>query len=142
MLQVPAPGGKKRPTRKGAAILEFAIVAPLIFLFVLGLIEISRGLMVTHLLTGAARKGCRLAVIEGKSNDDVTAAVNATLGPAGISSDSITVLVNDKPADASTAGASDEITVLVSVPVSAVTWVPTSNFLTGSLSGQYTLRRE
>jgi Flp pilus assembly protein TadG len=132
----------KGTVREGAAVTEFAIVAPVIFIFVMGLIEVSRGLMVSHILTKAARQGCRLGVIEGKSNSDITASVNATLGSVGISSDTITVQINDNAADASTAQAGDEVTVLVTVPVSAVTWVPVSNFLKGNLSGQYTLRRE
>jgi Flp pilus assembly protein TadG len=134
------PGRKE--TRNGGVTLEFAIVAPIVFFFVLGLIEVCRGLMVSHLLTKAARQGCRKAVIEGKSNTDITAAVNAALNPAGISGDSITVEVNDKVANAWTAVANDEITVIVSVPVSDVTWVPVTRFLRGTLSGQYTLRRE
>jgi Flp pilus assembly protein TadG len=132
-----------RPTvRHGAAVLEFAIVAPLVFLFVLALIELGRGLMVTHLLTKAARQGCRVGIVEGKSTSDITTAVTSALSGVGISGDSVSVQVNDGAADASTAQAGDEITVVVSAPVSSVTWVPVTRFLSGNLSGQYTLRRE
>jgi Flp pilus assembly protein TadG len=138
MLQASA-----RPTaRRGAAVLEFALVAPLVFLFVLALIELGRGLMVTHILTKAARQGCRVGIIEGKSTSVITTAVNNALSSVGISGDSVTVQVNDGAADALAANAGDEITVLVMVPVNRITWVPVTNFLSGSLSGQYTLRRE
>src|SRR5205807_2703661 len=69
----------RRSLRQGAVVLEFAIIAPVIFLVVLGIIELCRGLMVSHLLTSAARQGCRIGVIEGKSNSDITTAVNGAL---------------------------------------------------------------
>jgi Flp pilus assembly protein TadG len=131
-----------QPTRRGATSVEFAFVAPILFAILLGMIELSRGLMVQHLITKAARQGCRLAVIEGKSNADVKAAVTNALASVGISSETITVQINDVTADASTANAGDEVTVIVSVPANSVSWVPFPNFLSGNLSGRYTLRRE
>jgi Flp pilus assembly protein TadG len=131
-----------RPQRWGAHVVEFAVVAPVMFLVILGMIEIARGLMVTHLLTNAARQGCRVGVIEGTSTSQITTVVTNTLKNQGISSDTVTVQVNDGSADASTAQAGDEITVVVSVPVGKVSWLPFSNYLSGNLSGKYTLRRE
>ncbi len=61
--------------RRAASAVEFAIVAQIFFVFVLGFIELGRGFMVQHLMTNAARQGCRVAVIEGKSSSDVSAAV-------------------------------------------------------------------
>jgi len=128
--------------RVAAATLEFAVVAPIVFVFILALIELGRGLMVVHLLTKAARQGCRVGVVEGKSNSDITATVNGALKPLGISSDTITVDINDNVADAANAQPGDEITVVVSVPVSSVSWVPLTKYLQGNLQGKYTLRRE
>ena len=131
-----------RKQRCGVTAVEFAIIAPILFLIILGTIEIGRGFMVQHLLTNAARQGCRAGVLEGKTNSDVTTAVNASLAQLGISSEVITVAVNDVTANASSSVAGDEITVIVSVPVTSVSWVPTAKFLSGTISGQYTLRRE
>ena len=47
------------PSRRAATAVEFAVVAPVFFLFVLGFIELGRGYMVQHLMTNAARQGCR-----------------------------------------------------------------------------------
>jgi hypothetical protein len=55
---------------------------------------------------------------------------------------STTVQVNGVVADASTAKSNDDITVIVSAPVDNLTWVPVSKYLHGSISGQYTLRKE
>jgi Flp pilus assembly protein TadG len=113
-----------------------------LFILVLGIIEVGRGIMVIHVLTNAARVGARVGAIEGTSTSTITSAVTANLAPAGISSDTVTVQVNDGSADASTAQAGDEITVKVSVSASSVTWVPGGQHLQGTLSGQYSLRRE
>src|SRR5262249_18119582 len=127
--------------RIGATTVEFAVISPVIFLFVFGLIELARGIMVTHLLTNAARNGCRVGIIEGKSNQDITTAVNNTLTATGISGDSITVYVNDNNGDTVNAQPGDEVTVRVLVPVANVSWVPVPNYLAGNLQGKYTLRR-
>jgi Flp pilus assembly protein TadG len=128
--------------RPAVTALEFAMVAPALFVLILGIFELGRGIMVIHALTNAARIGCRVGAIEGTSTSTITAAVTANLTAVGISSDTVTVQVNDGSADASTAKAGDEITVKVTVPASSVTWVPGGQHLTGTLSGQYTLRRE
>ena len=136
------PTPARRKPRRGAAAVEFAIVAPVLFAVVLGIIEVGRGLMVIHLLNNAARAGCRVGVIEGKATSDITTAVTNVLSAQGVTAEGVTVQVNDGSADASTAQSGDEITVLVSIPASKVTWVPGGSYLRGNLSGQYTLRRE
>lgn len=128
--------------RRAVTALEFALVAPTVFVIILGIFELGRGIMVIHELTNAARIGCRVGAIEGTSTSTISAAVTANLSAVGISSDTVTVQVNDGSADASTAKANDEITVKVTVPVSSITWVPGGQHLVGTLSGQYTLRRE
>ena len=136
------PSRRTRHERTGAATVEFALVAPFFFLLILGIFEVGRGLMVRHLLTNAARLGCRAGVIEGTSTAAINAAVAANLKAVGIASELATIQVNGNVADAAGARAGDEITVTVSVPVRSVTWVPGGEYLSGSISGQYTLRRE
>jgi Flp pilus assembly protein TadG len=141
-MRNPTPARRKPSRRGGAAAVEFAIVAPVLFAVVLGIIEIGRGLMVIHLLNSAARAGCRAGVIEGKATSDINTAVTNVLSAQGMTAEGVTVQVNDGSADASTAQAGDEITVIVSIPASKVTWVPGASYLRGTLSGQFTLRRE
>jgi Flp pilus assembly protein TadG len=137
------PSARRRSLiRRGASAVEFAVVAPVFFAIIFGMIEVGRGLMVMHQLNNAARAGCRAGAIEGKATSDITAAVVACLTAQGVNSESVTVQVNDVSEDASLAQASDEITVKVSIPVGKVTWVPGGSYLQGSLSGQCTLRRE
>ena len=97
--------------------------------------------MVQHLLTNAARQA-HVATIEGKANSDVTTAVNAALQGQLTTNMTTTVTVAGVVADASTAQAGNEIVVSVSLPVSTFTWLPFSGYLSGSLTGVYSLRRE
>ena len=130
--------------RRGGTLVEFALVAPVFFVMVLGLIEIGRAYMVSELLTEAARRACRQGVIEGTSSSAIQSAATNFLTSMGISGESANVYVNDAPAGSSNVSsmpAYTEITVVVTVPAANVAWAPVW-FLTGTLSGQYTMRRE
>lgn len=135
---VPSAGRK----RHGAAVVEFAFVAPLFFMVVLGIIELARGYMAVHLLTNAARIGCRTGVVPGTSTNAIQTAVNNNLTAVGISGATTTVQVNGVTVEAANAVAEDRITVILSVPVNQVTWVPGGTYLSGNLSGRFTMRRE
>jgi Flp pilus assembly protein TadG len=135
-------GRGRRPGRRAAAAVEFAVVAVVFFPLVFGVFEIGRGLMVEHTLGLAALRGCRTAVVEGNSDTDVSAAVQTVMTEVGLTHQTVTVKVNNVTANCNTANAGDEVTVVVSVPVNQVTWVPGGSFLSGNISAQYTLLRE
>lgn len=133
-----------RRFRRGATLVEFALVVPVFFIIVLGIFEIGRVCMVTELLTEAARRACRQGVIEGTGSSTIQSTATDYLTSVGISGETASVYVNDALAgssDVSSMPAYTEITVVVTVPVANVTWVPTW-FVYGTLSGQYTMRRE
>ncbi len=50
-------------TRRGAALVEAAMVLPLCLLFLFGIYEYGRLLMMKHLFDNAAREGARYAVV-------------------------------------------------------------------------------
>jgi Flp pilus assembly protein TadG len=127
---------------RGASIVELAFVAPVVFVLVLGIFEVGRGLLVIHLLNNAAQAGCRAGIVEGQSTANIRSVVTRTLTQGGINGEAATVLVNDGSTDAATAQAGDEITVKVRVPISAISWVPKAQFFSGSLQGQYPMRRD
>src|SRR3990172_3039118 len=52
---------RPRGARRGAAVTEFAIVAPVFFLMVIGFLEFGRALMVQQVLINASRVGARQA---------------------------------------------------------------------------------
>ena len=134
----------KRIARWGTSTVEFAFVAPIFFMMVLGIVEIGRACMATELLTEAARRACRQAILEGTSSSTIQSSATNFLTSVGINGESANVFVNDVPAgntNVATMPAYTEITVIVSVPIANVTWTPLQ-FVSGSLSGQYTMRRE
>jgi Flp pilus assembly protein TadG len=133
-----------RKVRSAVSIVEFAFVAPIFILMVLGIVEIGRACMVTELLTEAARRACRQGVLEGTSSTTIQSTATDFLTGVGISGESATVYVNDVPAGTTNVAAMPaytEVTVVVTVPIANVTWTPIW-FVTGSLTGQYTMRRE
>jgi len=124
--------------------VEFAMTAPILFLFVFAIFEFGRAFMVIDLLGDAARVGCREGAIQGKSTSSIKADVQSRLqgeGINGVTVDGVVVTVNGVVADTSTAQSGDTINVAVSIPASSVTWTNT-NFISGNLSGQSSLAKE
>ena len=128
--------------RRAASLIEFSLVAPVFILLVMGIIELGRVLMVQHLMTNAARQACRVGVIGGTPTQTISSTALQALTSQGVTSSQATVQVNDGSADASTAKSGDEITVIVSAPMSNISWLPFPAYSSGTLTGRYTLRRE
>ncbi|HOP76939.1 MAG TPA: pilus assembly protein [Thermogutta sp.] len=128
-----------RTPRAGVAVVEFALVAPLFFLLVLGMIEFGRMVMVQQVLVNASREGARAGIVQGATNTDVLAVVQSYLEGGGIHG--ATVNVSPDPIDL--AGYGDPVTVAVSVPFRQVSWLPTPIFLGDTeLRATTTMRRE
>lgn len=62
-------------SEKGAQLVEFALVLPLLLLVVLGIAEFGFMFQRYEVLTNAAREGARIAVLPGYSDADVQARV-------------------------------------------------------------------
>jgi Flp pilus assembly protein TadG len=125
--------------RRGVATVEFAVVAPVFFVLVLGVIEFTRAMMVAEVLTNAAHEGTRAGILDDAQTSDVTRAVNNYLSAAGISGASTTV----SPSPPSSAAYNQTVTVNVSIPYSSVSWLPIPQFLGGTtLKAGSVMRRE
>jgi Flp pilus assembly protein TadG len=113
-----------RLQRRGAAAVEFALVAPLLALLIVGVCEVSRAIMVKSVLTDAARHGCRTAIRPATSNTTIINDVNQilSLNHINTAAATVTILVNGQAVNASTAKANDLISVRVSVPFGQVSW--------------------
>jgi len=68
-----------RRSDRGVALVEFALVAPILFLLVLGIIEFGFLYNGYITLTGAAREGARIAVVGGDEDAIEAAVVNHTV---------------------------------------------------------------
>jgi Flp pilus assembly protein TadG len=130
--------------RRASTAVEFAVVAPVFFAFILGMVEVGRGLMVQHLLLNAARQGCRTGILPSNGTSQIQDAVSTALAPSNITvtSDNVSVTVNGASADPLNANSGDTVTVTVTVAFSSVSWLPSSSFLSGNLSAQYTLLKQ
>jgi Flp pilus assembly protein TadG len=125
--------------RRGVAAVEFAVIAPLFVLIVMGLIEFGRGMMVKQIITNAAREGARRAIIESATESEVKSVVNQYLAGASISGATVSVT----PTSLSTLGLGDAVTVQVSVSCNSVSWTPSPWFLGGrTLTESSTMRAE
>jgi len=123
--------------REGAAVVEFAIVAPMLFLLVFGMIDIGRAIMVQNLITNAARDGARTAVLDGATAGSVEQQVQAYLASSSVPGTTVTVTPNPLP------DINDPVSVRVQVPFSAVSWLPSSWFLSNTnLEATVVMRRE
>ncbi|MFO0841671.1 MAG: TadE/TadG family type IV pilus assembly protein [Gemmataceae bacterium] len=98
--------------RSAAAAAELAMVLPLFLLLIFGFMEASRFGMVAQVLTGAAREGCRVAVLPGKTQSDVQSRVNSYLSGTAIPSLTPTIT----PGNWATATSGTPVTVTVTVP--------------------------
>ncbi len=135
--------GKAR--RKGAAVIEFAVIAPLLFLLIFGMIEFGRAMMSLEIMTNAAREGARHGVLNGSTNSSVIAVVKNRLDSGSIPSQysTIKIYVNGIEADVSNAAIGDAIKVEISIPYMRVSLLPGPLFMgSTTLSTNAVMRRE
>jgi Flp pilus assembly protein TadG len=128
----------RRRKRRGAAVVEFAIVVPIFILLIIGFIELGRALMVQQVLTNASRVGARTATMLNSTQSEVVNAVSEYAD--SVSVQSTQVVVTPDPAAAQTG---DEVSVTVSVDFANVSWLPAPWFLDGAtLSASSVMRKE
>ena len=121
--------------RRGATTVELALVLPVLFLVVFGAFEFSRLNMLKHLAGVAAYEGAREGMIIGATAADVNAQVNGVLAAGGI----INATVTTTPS--AITGATTEVQVQVSIPVSGNFWVLPA-YASGAVTGSCRLKTE
>lgn len=139
------------PRRRGAAIVEAALVLPIFFMVVLGIVEFGRAFMVIQLVQNGAREGCRKAVTGGYSNTTIINEIKSDLTAAGINSANVTVTITvtvepGNPAvsnnDVTAATTKDLVKVVVTVPFNKVALIPGNYMGAKTLTGRSTMRHE
>jgi Flp pilus assembly protein TadG len=132
-MNVRHPSRHKRE-RRGAALVEFAVVLPLVLLLVLGAIELGHAIYVQHTLQEAARAGCRLySVKDQRTETDVRRMVDSVMTNAKLTGYTTKL----EPTAATVVLQLDPLTVAVSVPYAEVaifrkSWFLSNRVLTGS----------
>ena len=115
---------------RGAAVVEFALVAPLMFAIVFGIIEFGWRLMVRQTMVQACQVAARTASLPGSTDGEIMAAVQGHLEAAGYSfseSDYSVDIVHATPA-------SPTETVTVAMPMERVSLTRFFGTPTGQMS--------
>lgn len=138
---------------KGQALVEFAIVLPILIAFIFGIVEFGRVMWVQQVLTNAARAGVRQSVLSVST----ATSVNDTLSPAlaGFSGWTATLKVNNATTgtypfsySSTSIVANDVVKMNISMPFSQVTLSGLVKLfglydLSGvTLKGECTMRKE
>lgn len=108
--RLPADGTAPFGHRRGAAVVEFAVMAPLFLLLVLGVVEMGYALNASNTLYGVCREGGRLAsqdfsktLAPGQTaNEKVILDIKNMLTAAGIHGDNVTVTIEHADSPGST----------------------------------------
>ena len=80
----------ERGNTRGNALIEFALVLPVLLLVLFGITELGRMIMTTNVLNTASREGARLAAVSSMSDSlSVRARVTEVLSAAKIEPSSI-----------------------------------------------------
>ncbi len=125
--------------RTGAAVVEFAVVGPLMLMLTMGMMEIGRAVMVKQVMINASREGARMAILPSANAQEVISHVNSQLAAASINTSTITV----EPPSLANAPAGTAVTVSISVNANQVSWIPTPAFtLNQAITASTTMRRE
>jgi Flp pilus assembly protein TadG len=133
----------RKRSRRGVAMMEFAIVLPVFLLMIIGMIEFGRAVMIHQILVNAAREGARAAVIPGATNADVTSEIEKWLVTLDAPSRQIAITdENGDAVDLSTVNSRDIVRVSISVPYNEV-GVGISSYFTDSMrSASSQMRKE
>ncbi len=125
--------------REGAAVVEFAIVGPLMIMLTMGMMEVGRAVMVKQLMVNASREGARMAILPSADSAQVIAHVGSQLTAASVDGFAITLT----PPSLADAPPGTPITVSISASASDVSWIPNPAFtLNQTISASTTMRRE
>lgn len=128
---------KKRALRRGAATVEFALTAPILFMLLMGAIEFSRANMLRHTTVVAATEGARRSIIPGATAVECEQAATQELTAVGFKSSDVVVtppVIDEK---------TSQVTVSVEVPMNGANGFVLPNFLKGAkMKKAVTLQRE
>ena len=113
--------------KEGQAVVEFALIVPILVVILFGIFEFGRLWMTMNILTGAAREGVRVAAVTAPDAGLVQNAVQNIMLAANITGATITI---------SGPNAATEVTVTVQMNYTVVT-----GSIVPGLSGTFQLTR-
>lgn len=73
-----------RHARRGVAVVEMAVVTPLLLLIMFGIIEFGWVFMIQETLTNATREAARVAALQGSTDADIQTRFAQAVQPTGL----------------------------------------------------------
>src|SRR3954452_1386126 len=125
-----AVGTRQRLARVGAVAVEFAITAPIFFLFLLAAFEFGWLNVIRHTADNAAYEAARTIIVPGATANEATVKAQALLTIVGARGAKITIT----PAIVTTS--TNEVTVAIDIPMKS------NGLITPRFTGQKTLHSE
>jgi Flp pilus assembly protein TadG len=121
---------RRRPGRRGVVAVEFAITAPIFFLFLLASFEFGWLNVIRHTADNAAYEAARCVVVPGATAAEGTAKANSILNVVGARKAKIQVT------PANITASTTEVTVSIDIPMSS------NGLITPRFTGKTTLHSE
>ena len=118
--------------RAGAAMVEIAVVVPVLLLFLLGIVEYGRLMQVSNVTTNASREGARYAAQSDTTVDKVTTYTKDYLAAATVPNSAVKSVTVEQYIAGNWAAVANLSTVIQGTPVRVrvdidfgkVTWLP------------------
>jgi Flp pilus assembly protein TadG len=129
-------GRRALKNRKGAAMVEFAIVAPILFLFFFAAFEFCRVNMIRHTADNAVYEGARVAIIPGATAAEAEAEARLILNSLGLTNVTVTVTPGTIRRE------TEEVTVRAEIPLDQNSFIPASFTSGQSVDRELTMTRE
>ena len=129
---------KSKRNRKGAAVVEFAVCLPVVVLIVLGSIESASMLFLRQATIQSSYEGARVAVKRSGTNETARLAIEAVARGRRIED----LNIQFEPADVSAVDPGTPITVTVSAPGDANSFIPFGPFQGITVSGKAVMIKE
>lgn len=133
-------------------MVEAALILPIFFMVVLGIVEFGRAFMICQLLQNSAREGCRRAVTGAYTTSQIISNIRSDMQTGGVKDPSvlnISVIVTVAPGnptvannEVANAATQDLVAVTVGVPFTQVALIPGNYLGSKMLTGRSTMRHE
>ncbi|MEO1526339.1 MAG: TadE family protein [Planctomycetota bacterium] len=125
-----------RSRRRGAALVEFAVVLPIIFFLFFSIVSVSRMLLLQHTADTAAYEAARALIVPGAMSGEGVIEAEALLEAADITAATVTVTPETIVQETAF------VSVVVEIPVGANSWVLPDQFSNYTVRSEVTLLTE
>jgi len=134
--RIRSPKSRSRSARSGAAAVEFAITAPILFLILFAALELGRMNMIRQTAANAAYEAVRTCAVPGATNAEGVSAATSILESIGVSNYTVSVT------PATILDNTSSVSASVVVPYSVNMWVPPVFSQTGSANVSCSMARD